>query len=109
MNPNEARIQAECFTYHWNNYPDQRMRMFHINNNPKNKIDGARLKAMGLVSGVADMCYLRANKPPLFMEFKKPGETQEPEQVQFEEMCNGIGVGYVIIRSLEDFKKHLEV
>ena len=75
-----------------------------IHNNPKNEIDGARLRAMGLVKGAADMCYLRVGMPPLFLEFKDIHRgRQSKDQVEFEMMCVETSCGYVVIRSFEEF------
>ena len=53
----ELRLQASCFQWHWNKFPEERGRLFMIHNNPRNKIDGNRLKAAGMVAGVADLEY----------------------------------------------------
>ena len=76
-----------------------------VYNNPRNMIDGSRLKGAGLVKGVADMEYLRPNRPPLFIEFKLPGEKQLPEQIEFQEIVESIGHDYEIVTSVDEFKQ----
>lgn len=75
-----------------------------VHNTPRNKIDGARLKAMGMVAGVADMVYLNPNGPVTFIEFKTDKGIQSPEQKDFERKCYEWGYAYEIVRSLDDFK-----
>jgi len=58
-NMSEATIQSKAFQNLWNSRPDLRGRIFAINNNSINGIKGAMNKAMGVVAGVADMCYLK--------------------------------------------------
>lgn len=79
-----------------------------VHNNPKNALDGARLKAAGMIAGVGDMCYLREGKTPLFLEFKTPTGKQSKKQIWFEGVCKKIGVGYEIVRSFEEFKEILQ-
>ena len=105
MNSTELRLQAECFQWHWNTFPDQRKRLFMVHNNPRNAIDGNRLKAAGMVAGVADLQYLRPFKTPLFIEMKLPGETQSAVQIDFEALSKSIGCDYVVADSFERFKE----
>ncbi len=77
--------------------------MFLIHNNPRNAIDGNRLKAIGLIKGVSDMIYLRDNLPPLCLEFKTAIGTQQKEQKEWQAVAEATGAEYRIIRSMEDF------
>ena len=79
-----------------------------VHNNPRNAIDGNRLKAAGMVAGVSDLQYLRAFKTPLFIEMKLPGEKQRPAQIVFEAVANSIGCEYVVCYSFEQFKEIIE-
>lgn len=49
----EAKIQASCVEFLWNNYPETRGLYIHIPNegNRNSKLDGAMRKALGLVAG----------------------------------------------------------
>ena len=100
----EARLSQDCFTWHWNNYPTQRGQLFIIHNNPRNAVDGARLKAQGLVAGVADMCYLTNEGKPVFIELKLPKGVQSKNQKWWESVCYSVNVQYFIVRSLDQFK-----
>ena len=101
----EDQLQAHCHTWHWNTYPTERGRLFMVHNTPRNKIDGARLKAMGMVAGVSDMIYLRYDRAPLCLEFKTEVGRQSPEQVRWQQVAESLGCEYRIIRSFDEFKE----
>lgn len=75
-----------------------------VNNTPRNRIDGARLKAMGMVAGVSDMIYLRHNQPPLCLEFKTDIGRQAPAQVEWQRVAEATWAEYRIIRSFDEFQ-----
>ena len=71
-------------------------------NTPKNAIDGARLKAMGMVSGVSDMTLLYKGRA-YFLEFKIKTGKQSDKQKEWEQLITSHGFQYVIIRSIDEF------
>lgn len=101
----EARLQAEAFQWHWNNYPTQRGLFFRIKNEGTNRISGARDKATGIVAGVADSVFLVPNRKPVFIEFKLPEGKQSPKQHDWQLTVERAGYSYFICRDLENFKK----
>ena len=78
----EDRLQQECFIWHSNTYPNKRGLLYHNFNNPRNAIQGAKLKTMGLVSGVADLTLLHKTKT-YFFELKTSNRTakQKPNNM----------------------------
>lgn len=96
----EARIQSQLFQWHWNTYPEQRMRLFMVHNTPRNKVDGARLKAMGMVAGVADLCLIGRSGVAVFLEMKTEDGAQSWDQKRFEEVCSKVGAMYFVVRSV---------
>lgn len=98
----EDQLQSTCFQWHWNNLPEERGMLFHVNQKARNKIEGNRFKAMGVVPGVSDMIYLRKLT---FIEMKTEDGKQSKEQKEFEILVTSLGYVYVICRSLEQFKK----
>ena len=101
----EAQLQAQCFKSHWNSWPLERGLLYMNHNTPKNAAHGAHLRAIGMVSGVADMTYLFAGGV-IFLEFKAPsGGRQSEAQIQWQNTVTKIGCKYEIIRSIEDFYK----
>lgn len=75
---------------------------FHCANAPKSKIDGARLKAMGMLAGVPDLMFIipqpDSHPAVCFLELKRPSiagsRPGKPSagQVLFAERCEAIGV-----------------
>ena len=104
-NQAESKLQSQCFTWHWNTYPDERMRLYMNHNNAKNKIQGAILKGMGLVAGVSDLSFLRPDGRMLYIELKIKGGRQSKAQKEFEKVVLKCNAFYYIITSLEDFKE----
>lgn len=102
--PTEDKLQTEIFQWHWNNMPEERRRLFHVNQKARNKIEGNRMKAMGVVAGVSDLIYL-TNRGAIFIELKSEDGRQSIEQKQFQVCVESIGFRYVIIRKLEEFQK----
>ena len=72
-------------------------------NNPRSKINGAIMKASGMVSGVADMTYLKDGKA-YFFELKADKGRQSDNQKQWQEIVEAAGFSYQIIRSLTQFQ-----
>jgi hypothetical protein len=103
----EASIQQECFMWHWNTYPEERGRLFHANNNGKNRSHGAVLKGMGVVAGVADLCYLMPGGRAAFIEMKAPGGKQSRAQKDWQSSVESAGFKYLIATSLDEFKAAL--
>ena len=108
MGLEEFKLQAECFRYHWNERPQERGRLFTVNNNSGGKFEGAIMKAMGVVAGVADMMYL-SDAGLIALEFKTPTGRQSPAQKEWQAVIEVVGYRYVIIRTFEEFKQTLNL
>jgi hypothetical protein len=54
------------------------------NGERRDVIAGSRLKRMGLRAGAADLLFVRAGAPPLFLELKTSRGTQSQSQRAFE-------------------------
>ena len=77
--------------------------MFHVPNGEKREPrTGARLKAMGVLPGVADLVFISGNGRAHFMELKGPKGNQTDVQKEFEARCEAIAAPYVVIRSVEE-------
>lgn len=100
----EHRLQQECFLWHWNTHPAERGCLWHVNNNARNRIQGAVLKAIGVVKGVSDLHYLRPDGVTIYIEVKLPGERQSPAQQQWQKLVEDRGGEYHIITTLEEFQ-----
>lgn len=81
--------------------------VFSVPNEGKDRANPARLaklKRMGLKSGVSDTVLLKDSRV-YCLEVKKPGEAQSPEQIAFELECLAIGVPYAVAHSFEEAQK----
>lgn len=107
----EGKIQAESFTWFWNEYPQYRRLLFHIENensrSDSNAIQGAMRKAMGVVAGVSDLILLvPTNKHHgLCIEMKDKDGQQRKEQKEWQYLVEAQGYRYEICRSKEQFQE----
>ncbi len=76
--------------------------VLHLHNNPRSKIDGARLKRMGLTAGAPDLLVCLSKGRGLFIEVKSANGRVQPEQHSFATACNVIGWPWFVARSIED-------
>lgn len=78
-----------------------------------------QLIATGLYPGAADLIVGHAFKPGsrgsqyeelfwIFIECKAEGGIQSDNQKAFEAHCKEMGIGYYIVRSLDEFKQVIE-
>lgn len=107
---NEGKIQAECFAWFWNDYPQYRKLLFHIPNendrSDSNIIQGAIRKSLGVVAGVSDLILLvpRGLYHGLCIEMKDKKGTQKPAQKEWQTLVEAQGYKYCLCRSLAQFK-----
>lgn len=107
----EGKIQADCYSWFWNTFPQYRKCYFAIPNEnnraDSSAISGAIRKAMGVTKGVADtfMAVRKGGYGGLFIEFKTEVGKQSPEQKQWQIIIENQGYLYRVIRSLEEFKE----
>lgn len=100
----EHQIQAQIIRY-WNeNYPKYRKALFHVNNKAKDSLEGARMKTMGVVSGVSDLILLAPNGITYLIELKDQTGRQSDHQKAFQQQAESLGHKYVVIRSLSEFQ-----
>ena len=69
-NLSESKLQAQCFKWLWNEYPQTRRCFFAIpNGGTRNPREAATMKATGVVAGVPDCCFVWRHNT-YFFEFK---------------------------------------
>lgn len=111
----EAKLQAECFKWIWNEKPETRYLFFStFNENTQSKyeslqqqkVSGALRKARGLIAGVSDSIMLlpRGRYHFLCIEYKTKTGVQNEHQIMWQAEVERVGGCYNVIRSLEDFK-----
>jgi sulfur relay (sulfurtransferase) complex TusBCD TusD component (DsrE family) len=72
-------------------------------NNSRNKIDGARNKAKGLIAGRSDLVLYYQGKAYM-IEIKTPDGSQQPAQKEWQQLITAQGFQYHICRSLSEFQ-----
>lgn len=108
----EHRIQTACVRWFRLKYPHLFARLFAVpNGGRRDGVTGARLKAEGVIPGVADLILLKPNGRyhALLIEMKTPKGRQSGTQKWWEqEVCADGEFKYVVCRSLDDFIKEVE-
>lgn len=103
----EAQLQRQCITWFRYNFP-KRKKLLHMNfNNPRNKIQGKRLKDQGMIAGVADLEYNVKGKT-YFLEAKTTKGRQSTKQKEFQEAIEADGFDYFIFRTFSEFVEIIE-
>lgn len=104
----EMKIQAECVKIAWNEFPETRNLLFHIENESGgvDAATGARRKAEGIVRGVSDLILMLPRKGfhALCIEMKTATGYQSSYQKNWAELVCAQGYRYEVIRSTEDFR-----
>src|SRR4051812_48799971 len=78
--PSEIQLQAKCFQWAWNTYPETRRCLAHVpNGSSRNKIEAVQLKASGVVAGVHDL-FFYWKKQLYWFELKVDRNKQSAEQ-----------------------------
>ncbi len=101
---NEIAMQSKAYMEVYNRFPELRGRIFAINNNSENGIKGALNKAMGVYSGVSDMCFILSNGKTAWVEWKTEIGRQGKDQIQWQGLIESLGHSYYLIRSANDFE-----
>lgn len=107
----EGKIQAECFRWFFNSFPQYRGLLFHVPNEndraDSNPIQGAIRKSLGVWPGVSDLLFLlaRGGFHGLCIEMKDEHGTQRPAQKEWQSVVERQGYRYEICRSLAQFQE----
>jgi hypothetical protein len=107
----EHNIQVACINWFRYQYPKLSKILFAVPNGSKrDKITAKNLKDEGVVSGVADIILLKANKyyGGLAIEMKTSKGKQSPTQMAWQKEAEANGNKYVICRSIEDFMREIK-
>lgn len=106
--PTESQIQQSCIKWfqmqHRALWEDGVL--FHIaNEGIRLGGQGGRIKREGIVKGVADLCLAipRHGYGALYIEMKRPGCYQQPEQKTWQKNIERHGNKYVVCKSLDEF------
>jgi hypothetical protein len=102
----EHRIQCACVRWYRYQYPKMHHNLFAVPNGGwREKATAGKMKAEGVLSGVADLILLKSNAHygALLIEMKTRTGRQADTQRQWQALIEADGYKYVICRSLEDF------
>ena len=103
----EEKIQNQCILWFDKKYPKYRLLLVHHYNNPRNAIQGSKLKGLGLKKGIPDLVLYVPNKKynALFIEMKNETGKLQSQQVKYSEILPEMGYKWELCRSLDNFKK----
>lgn len=108
----EHRIQCACVRWFNVQYPKLYGRLFAVpNGGRRDATTAAKLKAEGVVPGVADLVLLMSNRDygALLIEMKTPKGRQSDSQKKWEKtVCADAEYKYVVCRSLDDFIREVD-
>lgn len=106
MNDAEHKLQCACVKWFRYAHHDMASVLFAVpNGGARDAVTGAKLKAEGVVAGVADILLLvpNAEHNALAIEMKTPTGRQSPAQKEWQQAAERVGVQYVVARSLPEF------
>ena len=113
MAQSELQLQAECFQWAWNYYPETRLCLWHVTNEMKPypteqhaafKTRIAKAKAAGLVPGVFDLHFFWDKEFHVF-ELKVEYNKLSDSQIKFQAKMILHGAFTYEIRELETFQR----
>lgn len=101
----EDKLQSQCFQWFWNSFPDLRRTLWHVpNGGNRNAREGAKFKAMGVLSGVHDLHLIHNSKLYTF-ELKVGTNKLSDDQNKYWECVEKQGAKCYLITTFEDFKE----
>lgn len=108
------QLQAKCFTWMWNTYPELRGLLFSVNNNLTTQMDGnagairmAKLKSLGVIRGTTDFIFYYKGRMYAW-DIKVGMDKLRPEQVEFITKVKENGGDGGEVRSLEEFQEKIK-
>lgn len=107
----EHRIQCTCVRWFRYQYPQYAPLLFAVpNGGQRNAITAAKLKAEGVVPGVADLLLLIPNHQfhALCIEIKTRKGRQSDKQKAWQAIIQKTGYQYQVTRNFEEFKQLIE-
>ncbi len=103
----EHRLQVACVRWFHAQYPKLSRRLFAVpNGGRRDAVTGAKLKAEGVLAGVADLILLKSNSTygALLIEMKTKAGRQSSTQKAWEnDLIRANEYKYVVCRSLTEF------
>lgn len=110
--PSDEEHQIQCACVQWFHYqhPGLRHNLFAVpNGGRRDKVTAAKLKAEGVLAGVADLILLKSNSRygALLIEMKTRKGRQADTQREWQRRIEADGYKYVVCRSVDDFMREV--
>ena len=102
----EHEIQKNCVRWFRLQYRQYEKMLFAIpNGGARSKATAGKLKAEGVVAGVADLCLAigRGGYGALYIEMKQRGNFQQKNQKEWQTVCERCGNRYVVCKNIKEF------
>ena len=106
LHSEEHNIQRACIRWFRYQYPNMHHNLFAVPNGGwRDKVTAGKMKAEGVLPGVADLILLKPNARyhALLLEMKTRSGSQSKVQKQWQQLITADGYKYVVCRSLDDF------
>ncbi len=99
----EDQLQAKCYQWAFNTYPQIRGLLFSVpNGSTRHILEAQKLKATGLTPGIPDMILM--HPVAMGIEFKTETGVISPAQSKIHAAWRVAGIPVHVIRTLEDFQ-----
>lgn len=107
MKHQESTLQTTCVR--WFRYQYPQLVIYAVpNGGSRNVLEAQRLKAEGVLAGVADLVVLLPQGKSLYIEMKVKGNRQTQNQKDFQNKVIALGHTYAVCYTFEEFQKVIE-
>lgn len=107
MKHQESTLQTSCVKWFRLHYPN--LVIYAVpNGGSRNVREAQRLKAEGVLAGVADLTILLPQGRSVYIEMKVKGNRQTDNQKAFQQKAETLGHTYAVCYSFEEFKRIVE-
>ena len=107
MKLQESTLQTACVR--WFRYQYPYLVIYAVpNGGSRNVREAQRLKAEGVLAGVADLVVLLPQGKSLYIEMKVKGNCQTDNQKDFQKKVTILGHTYVVCYTFEEFQQVIE-
>lgn len=103
----EERLQRAVVQYLTLSMPDDVFWYHCPNGEYRSKRTAARLKLMGVMPGVPDLCFVLRSGRAAFIELKAPKKGLSKVQKEAKSVIDGAGGMFAMCRTLEEVEKTL--
>lgn len=104
MNMTHEQLISDSFQWHWNSFEHERRMLYSVNNNSDSWKTGRKNKALGVVPGVLDFCYILPLKV-CWLDAKVGNDSPSKEQLDFVDKCHERGHLTFFFSSLKEFQQ----